>query len=198
MATELPAPQDVASSIVPYYQAEEAVRTIIRYIGEDPQRSGLLETPGRVVRAMVEMTAGQRQDPKQILSKVFDEKCDEMVVLRGVRFTSLCEHHLLPFDGIANVGYLPGKVVGLSKMARLVECFARRLQIQERMTQQIAYALEEHLQARGAGCVIRAKHACMGCRGIKKPEAEMVTSCLTGLFRDEDKARAEFMALCRS
>lgn len=198
MATLGAAPQELGSTLItPQYVAEEAVRVLLRYIDEDPTRSGLVDTPGRVIRAMREMTQGQKQDPAEILSRTFDEQCDEMIVLRGIRFTSLCEHHLLPFDGIANVGYLPGKVVGLSKLARLVECFARRLQMQERLTKQIVEALAEHLQAKGAGCIIRAKHACMGCRGVRKPDAEMVTSCLLGAFREDDKARAEFMALCR-
>lgn len=197
MAAVGPDAQGVARSIVPYYEAEAAVRQLLRYLGEDTERAGLKDTPGRVVRALTEMTAGKNERPEHVLKRTFEEQCDEMIVLRGIRFTSLCEHHLLPFDGTANVGYLPGKVVGLSKLARLVECFSRRLQMQERMTKQIADALEEHLSAKGSGCIIRAKHACMGCRGVRKPDAEMVTSCLLGVFRTDDKARSEFLSFCR-
>src|SRR6266566_9368743 len=127
--------------------AEEAVATLIRYIGEDPSREGLADTPARVVRAWREMTAGYQEDPAEILSRTFDESSDELIVLRGISFYSMCEHHLLPFYGEACVGYLPGKVVGISKLARLVNCFAQRLQVQERMTRQIADAIETHLDA---------------------------------------------------
>ena len=129
--------------------AEDAVATLLRFIGEDTGRDGLLDTPGRVVRAWREMTAGYSDDPAEILSRTFEESSDEMIVLRGISFYSVCEHHMLPFYGTAAVGYLPGRVVGISKLARLVNCFARRLQIQERMTRQIAASIEEHLDARG-------------------------------------------------
>jgi GTP cyclohydrolase I len=175
-----------------------AVRTLLLYIGEKPDREGLRNTPARVVRAYDEMMRGYKEDPKRILTAIFTENCDEIVLLRGVRFSSLCEHHLLPFTGVATVGYLPsGKVVGLSKLARLVECFARRLQIQERMTQQIAEALQEHLHPQGVGVVIRAHHHCMGCRGVEQPDAEMVTSAMTGLFRENAATKAEFMSLAK-
>lgn len=174
----------------------DAVRRLLQFIGEDPEREGLLDTPKRVVKAYAEMTAGYSEDPAAILSTTFDDRCDEMVMLRGIDFVSLCEHHLLPFTGTAVVGYVPGdRVVGLSKLARLVECYARRLQVQERLTNQIAYALLDHLDARGVGVVIRAHHSCMGNRGVRKPGAEMVTSAMLGVLRDDTAARAEFLAL---
>jgi GTP cyclohydrolase I len=175
----------------------EAVRILLRHMGVDPTTAALAETPQRVARALIEMTAGYRDDPQLILSKTFEDDCDEVIILRNIPFTSMCEHHLLPFSGSADVGYLPGKVVGLSKLARLVDCFARRLQMQERMTRQIADALVEHLQARGAGCIVRANHSCMACRGVKKAGAEMVTSRMLGVFRDKAEARAEFLMLCQ-
>ncbi|MCI0393289.1 MAG: GTP cyclohydrolase I FolE [Acidobacteria bacterium] len=173
-----------------------AVLGLLYFIGEDPQRDGLRDTPARVARSLKEMTRGYAEDPRAILSATFDLECDEIVTLRGVRFASLCEHHLLPFTGIASVGYLPDKrVVGISKLARLVQCFARRLQIQERLTQQVAEAIQSHLEPRGVGVIIRAHHHCMGCRGIHQPDAEMVTSAMYGMFRDSVAARAEFMHL---
>ncbi len=178
-------------------EAEEAVVSLLRMIGEDPSRDGLAETPRRVVRALREMTAGYDEDPAEILSRTFDETSDELIVLRDIEFYSTCEHHLLPFHGTASVGYLPGSVVGISKLARLVHCFARRLQIQERMTRQIAGAIEQHLGARGTGVVVRARHLCMGCRGVRQPGSEMVTSAMLGVLRADAAARSEFMALCR-
>jgi GTP cyclohydrolase I len=178
-------------------EAEDAVRTLLSSLGERVEREGLKDTPARVVRALREMTSGYEVDPREVLSRTFAEECDEVVVVRDIAFTSLCEHHVLPFTGTADVGYLPGKVVGLSKIARLVDCFARRLQIQERLTRQIAVALMEHLGARGAGVILRAHHACMGCRGVLKPRTEMVTSCMLGVFRDDRGARQELLALCR-
>ena len=155
-------------------------------------------TPGRVVRALREMTNGYYDDPATILGTTFDVDCDEVVVLRGVRFASLCEHHLLPFVGLAHVGYLPGpggRVVGLSKLARLVQCYARRLQVQERMTAQIAEAIVEYLGASGAGVVVVAAHDCMSCRGVLAVGAEMVTSSMLGVFREKPEARAELLRL---
>src|SRR4051812_14024479 len=184
----LPFPADAAS---------EAVTTILRFIGEDPSRDGLLDTPARVLKAWREMTSGYADDPAEILSRTFEESSDEMVVLRGISFYSTCEHHMLPFYGTASVGYLPGRVVGISKLARLVSCFARRLQIQERMTRQIAEAVEEHLDARGVGVVIRAHHLCMGCRGVRQEETEMVTSSMLGTLRSDATSRAEFFRLCK-
>lgn len=176
-------------------EAEANVRALLRFIGEDPDRNGLRDTPARVVRALREMTAGYQQDPAEILSRTLDESHDEMIVLRGVSFHSLCEHHLLHFSGSATVAYIPGKVVGVSKLARLVECYARRLQIQERMTQQIAQAVQEHLQAVGVGVVIKARHLCMGCRGVQQSGAEMITSCMLGALREQPETRAELLAL---
>ena len=181
---------------------EDAVVRLIEAVGEDPNREGLLETPKRVVKALKEMTAGYQQDPHEILSRVFEDDCDEIVILRDIPFVSLCEHHMLPFTGFASVGYLPkidaqgrGRVVGLSKLARLVDCFAQRFQMQERLTRQIASTLYKVLDARGAGVVVRAAHSCMACRGVKKTGAEMVTSVCLGMFRTDDKTRNEFMTL---
>jgi GTP cyclohydrolase I len=177
--------------------AEDAVVTLLKYIGEDPERDGLAGTPERVVRAWRELTAGYAEDPADILSRTFEETSDEMIILRGITFHSMCEHHLLPFQGTAAVGYLPGKVVGISKLARLVHCFARRLQIQERMTRQIADAVQEHLGARGVGVIVRAQHLCMACRGVRQEETEMVTSAMLGTLRSDATSRAEFLRLCQ-
>jgi len=173
------------------------VVTLLKYIGEDPERDGLAGTPERVVRAWRELTAGYAEDPAEILSRTFEETSDEMIILRGISFHSMCEHHLLPFQGTAAVGYLPGKVVGISKLARLVHCFARRLQIQERMTRQIADAVQEHLGARGVGVIVRAQHLCMACRGVRQEETEMVTSAMLGTLRSDATSRAEFLRLCQ-
>jgi len=175
--------------------AEEAVATLLRFIGEEPERDGLRDTPARVVKAWREMTSGYDDDPAEILSRTFEESSDEMIILRGISFFSTCEHHMLPFYGQAVVGYLPGKVVGISKLARLVTCFARRLQIQERMTRQIAEAVETHLDARGVGVVLRAHHLCMGCRGVRQEETEMVTSSMLGTLRSDPTTRGEFLRL---
>jgi len=141
------------------------------------------------------MTSGYNDDPAEILSRTFEESSDEMVVLRGISFHSTCEHHLLPFYGEASVGYLPGKVVGISKLARLVDSYARRLQIQERLTRQVADAIEQHLEARGVGVIVRAHHLCMGCRGVRQQGTEMVTSSMLGTLRSDAMARAEFLRL---
>ena len=178
------------------HSVEDAVRRLIQFVGEDPTRPGLVDTPGRVARAFREMTEGYHVDPAELLSTTFPDRCDEMVVVRGIEFHSLCEHHLLGFSGTVAVAYVPGEsVVGLSKLARLVDCFARRFQVQERLTMQIAEAIDTHLSPEGVGVVVTARHSCMGCRGIRKPTAEMVTSAVIGLFKDDPKARAEFMAL---
>ena len=179
-------------------EAEEAVATLLRFIGEDPSREGLADTPARVVKAWREMTAGYRDDPAEILSRTFEESSDELIILSGISFYSTCEHHLLPFYGTACVGYLPGKVVGISKLARLVNCFAQRLQIQERMTRQIADAIETHLEARGVGVVIRAHHLCMGCRGVRQQDADMITSAMHGKLRTDATSRSEFLRLCKA
>jgi len=177
----------------------DSVTRLLEYIGEDPKRDGLRETPDRVLRALKEMTIGYGEKPEQILSRVFEEQYDEMVMVRGIPFTSLCEHHLLPFVGEVDLGYIPSDkgVVGLSKLARLVDCFSKRLQVQERMTNEIAKAIEEHLSPRGVAVVVRASHSCMACRGVRKPGAEMVTSSMLGVLRDKPEARAEFLELCR-
>lgn len=178
------------------------LREVLRVNGHVPQGAQLLalhDTPRRWWKAIEEMTSGYRVDAAQLLAVQFDEiPSDEMVVLLGVPFTSLCEHHLMPFVGTATVGYLPAakRVVGLSKLARLVEAHARRLQVQERMTADIVADLMAHLRPLGAGCVVRAAHSCMACRGIRKQGAEMVTSSLQGVFRDAT-VRAEFLALAR-
>lgn len=173
---------------------EPAVVSLLKLIGEDPAREGLAKTPHRVVKSLLELTSGYHQDPKKILATTFTEACNEMVIVRDIRFWSLCEHHMLPFHGSATVGYLPkDKIVGLSKIGRLVHCYARRLQVQERMTEQIANSLMEHLKPHGVGVVIKATHLCMEMRGAKTP-AEMMTSCLLGDFR-EPATRAEFLNL---
>ncbi|MEY2986928.1 MAG: cyclohydrolase FolE [Pseudomonadota bacterium] len=178
-------------------EAREAVRTLLRYMGEDPEREGLLETPDRVCRAWVEMTEGYRLNPEKVLSTTFEGSSDEMVVLKDIEFTSCCEHHLLTFSGKAHVAYLPsnGRIVGLSKLARIVDVFAKRLQVQERMTQQIADAIKTHLQPHGVAVVIEGQHSCMCVRGVRKQGASMVTSSLQGVFRDNASTRAEFMSL---
>lgn len=174
----------------------DAVVRILEHIGEDPTREGLLDTPKRVLKAYTEMTVGYEQDPADILGTTFDVgPTDELVVVRGVPFHSLCEHHLLGFSGTATVGYLPSeRVVGLSKLARLVECYARRLQVQERMTAQIADAIVAHLRTDTAGVVVTGQHSCMSCRGVGK-SAEMVTSKLTGKLRTDPALRSEFLSL---
>ncbi|MGA7616507.1 MAG: GTP cyclohydrolase I FolE [Thermoanaerobaculia bacterium] len=179
----------------PATDPERAVATLLTLIGEDPGREGLIDTPRRVIKAWREMTSGYGEDPGEILARTFEETSDELVLLRGISFHSICEHHLLPFHGTATVGYLPGRVVGISKLARLVDCFARRLQIQERMTRQIATAIEEHLAPRGVGVRIEARHSCMGCRGVKLPDTELVTTAMLGTLREDAAARAEFFRL---
>jgi GTP cyclohydrolase IA len=175
---------------------ERAVRDILIAVGEDPDREGLLKTPNRVARAYGELMAGLQEDPKRHLKTVFTEEYDEVVLLRDIEFHSLCEHHLLPFTGRAHVAYLPdGKVVGLSKLARLVEGFARRPQVQERLTTQIADALMEELAPIGAACVIEATHTCMTMRGAKKHGSTMVTSALRGIFKENPSSRSEILSL---
>jgi GTP cyclohydrolase I len=177
--------------------AQEAVATLLRWMGYDPNRDGLRDTPRRVAAALREMTSGYQQEPARILSTTFPVDYREIVVLRRLHFTSLCEHHLMPFAGTCSLGYVPaGRVVGLSKLARLVSCFAHRLQIQEQMTTAIADALWEHLRPRGVGVVIAARHCCMGCRGVRKPSAQMVTRALRGELGDDPQTRTEFLRLC--
>lgn len=178
---------------------EDNVTRLLQHIGEDPTREGLLDTPKRFVKALREMTDGYDKDPADILSTVFTENYDQMVVLTGIEFASLCEHHLQPFRGTATVGYIPnGKVVGLSKLARLVDAYAHRLQVQERMTEQIAQALTDNLNPIGAGVYITAHHSCMGNRGIRKHQATMTTQALHGAMMSDGNARAEFMKLSQA
>lgn len=173
----------------------EAVRVILRAIGEDPERPGLQETPRRVAKMYLEMFAGLHTDPSRHLQVTFPESYDEMVLVRDIPFTSMCEHHLLPFSGVAHVAYIPnGKVTGLSKLARVVEEVAKRPQVQERMTQQIAELIDQHLETSGVAVVVSAEHSCMAIRGIKKPGSKTVTSALRGIFK-EPSTRAEFMSL---
>lgn len=175
---------------------QRAVREILIGIGEDPDREGLRKTPARVVKAYAELLSGMGQDPRRHLKTVFHERYDEVVLLRDIEFHSLCEHHLLPFTGRAHVAYLPnGKVVGLSKLARLVDDYARRPQMQERLTTQIADALMEEINPVGAACVIEATHTCMTIRGPKKAGSVMVTSALRGIFKDNASSRHEILAL---
>lgn len=192
-----PAEMPYANVDVP--RIERAVREILEAVGEDPDREGLIKTPNRVARAYSELMAGLTQDPRKHLKTVFHERYDEVVLLRDIEFHSLCEHHLLPFTGRAHVAYLPdGKVVGLSKLARLVEGYARRPQVQERLTTQIADALMEELNPIGAACVIEATHTCMTIRGAKKPGATMVTSALRGIFKENPSSRSEILTLMYS
>lgn len=175
---------------------EAAFRAIIRWIGDDPDRDGLVETPARAARALEEFFVGYGQDPTMILQKTFDEieGYDEMIVLRGIRFESHCEHHMAPIIGRAWVAYIPrGRVVGISKLARVVGAYARRLQIQERMTAQIANTINDVLKPQGVGVIIKAAHHCMTTRGVNKPEADLVTSRMLGCFRDNPLTRQEFL-----
>ncbi|MEO8751316.1 MAG: GTP cyclohydrolase I FolE [Casimicrobiaceae bacterium] len=179
-------------------EALAAVRTLIRWAGDDPDREGLLETPDRVVRSYDEFFAGYRQDPAEILSKTFSEVdgYDEMVVMNDIRFESHCEHHMVPIIGKVHIGYLPNqRVVGISKLARLVDVYARRLQIQEKMTVQIADTLQQVLHPKGVAVVIEAAHQCMTTRGVHKPGAALVTSRMVGAFRDDPTTRREFLAI---
>ncbi|MFB7369166.1 GTP cyclohydrolase I FolE [Streptomyces sp. NPDC056222] len=178
-------------------RAENAVRELLIAVGEDPDREGLLETPARVARAYRELLSGMRQEPEDVLTTTFDIGHDEMVLVKDIELVSFCEHHLLPFHGVAHVGYIPaesGKITGLSKLARLVDVFARRPQVQERLTTQVADSLMKILDARGAIVVIEAEHMCMSLRGIRKPGAKTTTSAVRGQLRDAT-TRAEAMSL---
>ena len=179
-------------------EAMDAVKTLIRWAGDNPQREGLKETPSRVVRSYKDFFSGYDLDPREILSKKFKEVegYDEIIILKDIRLETHCEHHMVPFVGTAHVGYLPkNKVVGLSKLARLVEVFAKRLQIQEKLTAQIANAVDEVLQPKGVGVIIEASHLCVATRGIRKPESRMVTSRMLGSFRTDEGTRKEFLDL---
>lgn len=173
-----------------------AVREILLAVGEDPDREGLRQTPMRVARMYAEMFQGLHEDPSRHLGAFFTERYDEMVVLRRIPFNSMCEHHLMPFEGYADVAYLPnGKVVGISKLARVVESFSRRPQVQERLSSQIADLLMEKVGARGVAVIMKATHTCMTCRGIRKPGSVMITSALRGICKSDARTRAEVLAL---
>ena len=179
-------------------QALDAVKTLIRWAGDNPEREGLKETPKRVIRSYKDFFSGYNLDPREILSKKFKEVegYDEIIILKDIRLESHCEHHMVPFIGTAHVGYLPKKkIVGLSKLARLVEAFAKRLQIQEKLTAQIANAIDEVLQPKGVGVIIEASHLCVATRGIHKPDSKMVTSRMLGSFRNDQATRKEFLEL---
>jgi GTP cyclohydrolase IA len=177
---------------------EAAIRTVIEWTGDDPDRDGLIETPSRVARALEEFFVGYSQDPAEILQKTFEEieGYDEMIALRGIRFESHCEHHMAPIVGQAWVAYVPnGRVVGISKLARVVEVYAKRLQIQEKMTAQIANTINDVLKPQGVGVIIKASHHCMTTRGVNKPDADLVTSRMLGCFRDNPLTRQEFLSM---
>ncbi len=197
-APEGPHAHGVVAQTVDTDRIAAAVREILLAIGEDPEREGLLRTPERVASAYAELFSGLREDPRRHLEVTFDEHHHEMVVLRDIPFASVCEHHLLPFTGRAHIGYIPqGRVVGLSKLARLVEGYARRPQVQERLTSEIADAIMETLRPDGCGVVIEAVHTCMTLRGVRKPGATMVTSAMRDGFRRRPETRAEFFAIVR-
>ena len=173
-----------------------AVREILLAIGEDPDREGLADTPERVARTYAELFSGLHKDPREVLQKTFTQKYDEMVLQKNIGFESMCEHHLLPFLGKAHIAYLPkGKIVGLSKLARVVELFAKRPQVQERMTEEIADLLMEELEPRGVGVILEASHTCMTIRGVRKADSLCLTSAMRGAFKDNQSTRAELMAL---
>jgi GTP cyclohydrolase I len=180
---------------IPGADLESAVRTLLAEIGEDPTRDGLVGTPGRIRRMYTELTEGYRTDPDALLNGAcYEVEYDEMVVVRDIEFFSLCEHHLLPFFGKAHVGYLPrGRIIGLSKIPRVVDMYAHRLQVQERLTQQVAGFLMERLNPKGVGCVVEATHLCTVMRGVRKQEATMVTSSMLGTFRADARTRSEFL-----
>ncbi|HEX4142548.1 MAG TPA: GTP cyclohydrolase I FolE [Pirellulales bacterium] len=194
---ELDPPNGAApASPVDKPRIERAVREILAAVGEDPDREGLRETPARVARMYAELFSGLHEDPREHLRKFFVERYDEVVLVRDISFNSMCEHHMLPFMGVAHIGYVPsGRVLGLSKLARLVEVVARRPQVQERMTETIANLLEEELKAKGVAVVLEATHTCMTIRGIRKPGSLCVTSAMKGLFRSNLSSRSEVMNL---
>lgn len=176
---------------------EDLIRELLKHLGEDPQREGLLKTPSRVALMYGFLTKGYHEDPEKVLKKaVFTERYSEMVIVRNIDFFSLCEHHLVPFYGKCHIAYIPdGKIIGLSKMPRIVEVFARRLQVQERLTQQIAETIFQHLKPMGVGVVVEARHLCMMMRGVEQHESIATTSAMLGSFRDDVKTRTEFLTL---
>lgn len=178
---------------------EVTVRLLLRLIGEDPDRSGLRRTPLRVKQSLQFLTAGYRMDPAKVLRRRFTVKHDEMVIVKDIDFFSICEHHMLPFFGKCHVAYMPDKhIIGLSKIPRLVDVYARRLQVQERLTTQIAEAIQEHVQPKGVACVMEAQHLCLMMRGVQKQNTAAVTSAMLGVFRASEKTRSEFLTLIRS
>lgn len=196
--------QDVGVRLMGYnafdvdLEASDAIKVLLRYIGDDPDREGLKETPQRMVRSWGELFSGYNQNVVDVFKTFEDGACDELVLLKRVEFYSTCEHHWLPFSGMAHIAYLPNKkIIGLSKLARILEVYARRLQVQERLTVQVTEALDTYLEPRGSACVIEASHACMTCRGVNKQNAVMVTSSLTGAFREDPVARAELFQLIK-
>lgn len=189
-------PENLPPAEVDLDRIQFAVREILEAIGEDPDRAGLRETPARVGRMYAEMFAGLHSDPGRHLSRVFEEQYDELVLVRDISFNSMCEHHLLPFMGMAHVGYIPrGRVVGLSKLARVVDEISRRPQVQERMTHQVANLVFEELDAKGVVVVIEAEHTCMSIRGVKKPGSLTVTSAVRGICKSNESTRAEVLSL---
>ena len=189
-------PKSMPAGGVDLPRIERAVREILAAVGEDPDREGLLETPARVARMYAELFSGLKSDPREHTRKFFTQQYDEVVLVRDISFNSMCEHHLLPFIGHAHVAYIPkGKVIGLSKIARVVEVISKRPQVQERMTEEIANLLVDELDAKGVAVVIEASHSCMTIRGIRKPGSSMVTSAMKGLFRSNMSSRAEVMQL---
>ncbi|MEK6246792.1 MAG: GTP cyclohydrolase I FolE, partial [Planctomycetales bacterium] len=197
LTAEIDDPEAMAAdTVIDQQRIQRAVREILLAVGEDPDREGLLQTPARVGRMYAELFSGLHQDPRIHLQKFFTEKYDEVVLVRDISFNSTCEHHLLPFMGTAHIGYLPdGKVIGLSKLARVVEIVARRPQVQERMTETIANLLESELDAKGVAVVIEAAHTCMTVRGVRKPGSICVTSAMKGIFRSNLSSRSEIMTL---
>jgi GTP cyclohydrolase I len=188
----------IPSAPIDLARIEGAVREILIAVGEDPDRDGLKDTPARVARSYAEQFAGMRQRPEDVLTTIFDADHDEMVLVRDIEVYSTCEHHLVPFFGFAHIGYIPnekGQITGLSKLARLVDVYARRPQVQERMTSQVADALMGTLEPRGVVVVVEAEHLCMTMRGVRKPGAKTLTSAVRGIFRDSDRTRAEAMSL---
>jgi GTP cyclohydrolase I len=202
MTDPIACPERPPAEIPPFDhdRAAAAVRELLIAIGEDPEREGLRDTPDRVARAYAELTSGLRLEPADVLTTTFDLGHDEMVLVRDIELWSMCEHHLVPFTGVAHVGYIPaesGKITGLSKLARLVDVYAKRPQVQERLTTQVADALMERLEARGVIVVIEAEHLCMAMRGIRKPGSRTTTSAVRGQFKGNASSRAEALALIR-
>lgn len=181
------------ASITPH----AAIRALLEYIGENPDRPGLLETPKRVVESYKELFGGYRIKPETLLKEFNGEKYDEIILEANIPFNSTCEHHMLPFSGVAHVAYIPnGPIIGASKMARVVDAYAARLQVQERLTQQVASLLMENItDVKGAACIIEASHSCMSCRGVKKAGTSLITSCMLGAFREKPEARSELLSL---